>query len=125
MLTCSVISPFACRSLSQTVTLFGAVHPLYMYNQENSAGNDVVVTFEDDDGVSEGGSSIVHLKKEMNLFQYFWISLFIVSSLYSFCWDVWMDWGLGRPEHKLLGPRLMFPHGECRVKQDGGGGDYE
>mmetsp|Transcript_22017 Transcript_22017/g.45866 ORF Transcript_22017/g.45866 Transcript_22017/m.45866 type:complete len:920 (-) Transcript_22017:91-2850(-) len=97
-------------SLSQTVTLFGAVHPLYMYNQENSAGNDVVVTFEDDDGVSEGGSSIVHLKKEMNLFQYFWISLFIVSSLYSFCWDVWMDWGLGRPEHKLLGPRLMFPH---------------
>lgn len=37
------------------------------------------------------------------------MGLFIASSLYSFCWDVYMDWGLGRWEYGFLGPRLMFP----------------
>lgn len=37
------------------------------------------------------------------------MGLFITSSLYSFCWDVYMDWGLGRREYGFLGPRLMFP----------------
>ena len=41
--------------------------------------------------------------------QLFWMGLFVSSSLYSFCWDVYMDWGLGRREYDFLGPRLMFP----------------
>ena len=104
-------------SLSQTVTLFGTFHPLYMYNQQPGGDTHTVYTYSDDDddipspdGTSDTPVNIMHLKKEMNLFQYFWISLFVVSSLYSFFWDVWMDWGLGRPEHKFLGPRLMFPN---------------
>ena len=44
------------------------------------------------------------------LFQFFWLMLFLGSSLYSFVWDVYMDWGLGRPQYAFLGPRLMFPH---------------
>jgi len=97
-------------SLSQTVTLFGTFHPLYMYNQVKPGGG-VVMTFGDDDAGPDAAreEEIVHLNKEMNLFQYFWISLFVISSVYSFCWDVGMDWGLGRPEHKFLGPRLMYP----------------
>jgi hypothetical protein len=73
-------------ALSQTVTLFGAFHPLYMYmvHDNNRNGH--------------------------NLFQFFWILLFVGSSLYSFFWDVYMDWGLGRPDHAFLGPRLMYPN---------------
>jgi len=67
-------------ALSQTVTLFGAFHPLYKFYGDSNA-----------------------------LFQFFWTGLFIVSSLYSFFWDVYMDWGLGRPEFSFLGPRLMYP----------------
>jgi|UPI000581A97B hypothetical protein len=67
-------------ALSQTVTLFGAFHPLYMRNQ-----------------------------LEASVFQYFWTFTFVSSSLYSFFWDVYMDWGLGRRKHKFLGPRLMYP----------------
>jgi len=44
-----------------------------------------------------------------DVFQLFWMGLFIMSSLYSFFWDVYMDWGLGRPKYGFLGPRLMFP----------------
>ena len=48
-------------ALSQTVTLFGAFHPLYMRN-----------------------------KRESQIFQLFWTFAFIASSLYSFCWDLFM-----------------------------------
>ncbi|GAX28880.1 hypothetical protein FisN_20Lh184 [Fistulifera solaris] len=51
-------------ALTQTVTLFGAFHPLYMTNKHESA-----------------------------LFQLFWTCAFVSSSLYSFFWDVYMDWG--------------------------------
>jgi len=71
-------------AMSQTVTLFGAFHPLYMLHNRNQ------------DAV-------------FNYFQLFWIILFISSSLYSFWWDVVMDWGLGQREYQFLGPRLMFP----------------
>ena len=67
-------------ALSQTVTLFGAFHPLYMNNREES-----------------------------DIFQMFWSFVFVASSLYSFAWDVYMDWGLGLPKHWFLGPRLMYP----------------
>ncbi len=83
-------------SLSQTVTLFGTFHPLYMYNNAQRR-------FADDDDIHEE-------PLPRNLFQFFWVGLFIASSLYSFSWDVWMDWGLGRCSHKFLGPRLMFPN---------------
>ena len=48
-------------ALSQTVTLFGAFHPLYMRNQ-----------------------------RESQIFQSFWMFAFVASSLYSFCWDLFM-----------------------------------
>lgn len=72
-------------AMSQTVTLFGAFHPLYLM-------------------YSRGDSNAV------SLFQVFWMALFVASSLYSFTWDVIMDWGLGQPKYALLGPRLMYPH---------------
>eukprot|EP00568_Trieres_chinensis_P017772 CAMPEP_0183320518 /NCGR_PEP_ID=MMETSP0160_2-20130417/66522_1 /TAXON_ID=2839 ORGANISM="Odontella Sinensis, Strain Grunow 1884" /NCGR_SAMPLE_ID=MMETSP0160_2 /ASSEMBLY_ACC=CAM_ASM_000250 /LENGTH=291 /DNA_ID=CAMNT_0025487221 /DNA_START=101 /DNA_END=976 /DNA_ORIENTATION=+ len=79
-------------ALSQTVTLFGAFHPLYLLHVHK--GN------RPDQPSNENG---------INLFQTFWMGLFITSSLYSFLWDVYMDWGLGRPRFAFLGPRLMFP----------------
>jgi hypothetical protein len=69
-------------ALSQTVTLFGAFHPLYLDHNRH---------------------------QDTNWFQGFWMTAFIGSSLYSFWWDVNMDWGLGRPEYNFLGPRLMYP----------------
>ena len=72
-------------AMSQTVTLFGAFHPLYlMYSRDDS--------------------------NAISLFQVFWMALFVASSLYSFTWDVIMDWGLGQPKFAFLGPRLMYPH---------------
>lgn len=73
-------------ALSQCVTLFGAFHPLYLMHYRT--GRNIWGT---------------------DLFQVFWMGLFICSSLYSWCWDIYMDWGLGLPEYAMLGPRLMFP----------------
>jgi hypothetical protein len=70
-------------ALSQTVTLFGAFHPIYLEHKRRD----------------DGGH---------NLFQFFWMLIFISSSLYSFTWDVKMDWGLGRREYGFLGDSLMF-----------------
>jgi hypothetical protein len=72
-------------ALSQTVTLFGAFHPLYLEYSPEMRG------------------------EKSNLFQIFWMVLFVSSSLYSFAWDVFMDWGLGRREYGFLGPTLMYP----------------
>lgn len=69
-------------ALSQTVTLFGAFHPLYLDHNRH---------------------------QDTDWFQGFWMSAFIGSSLYSFWWDVNIDWGLGRREYNFLGPRLMYP----------------
>jgi xenotropic and polytropic retrovirus receptor 1 len=71
-------------ALSQTVTLFGAFHPLYLMHKNPESHT-------------------------VNLFQFFWTGVFVASSLYSFTWDVYMDWGLGIPKHQFLGPRLMYP----------------
>jgi len=76
-------------ALSQTVTLFGAFHPLYLYYQDKPSRK-------------ESGFGV-------DLFQVLWMGLFVSSSLYSYFWDVYMDWGLGRPKMKFLGPRLMYP----------------
>jgi EXS family len=71
-------------AMSQTVTLFGAFHPLYLLEHR-------------------------HLVGQFNLFQIFWLILFVSSSLYSFSWDVYMDWGLGRRKYGFLGQSLMYP----------------
>ena len=75
-------------AISQTVTLFGTFHPLYLMSARS---HDVGEEAED-----------VILKHRKNLFQIFWMCLFIASSLYSFCWDVYMDWGLGRKEVSII-----------------------
>lgn len=88
-------------AMSQTVTLFGAFHPLYlMHNMHDQQA----VSLSDD-----YGESIVLSSRHANLFQMFWMGLFISSSMYSYIWDVYMDWGLGRRQYGFLGPRLMFP----------------
>lgn len=66
-------------ALAQVVALFGLFHPFYSGDRGH---------FE--------------------AFQITWIALFTLSSLYTWVWDVRMDWGLGRPEHKFLGDRQMF-----------------
>eukprot|EP00816_Leptocylindrus_hargravesii_P012287 CAMPEP_0196806948 /NCGR_PEP_ID=MMETSP1362-20130617/6884_1 /TAXON_ID=163516 /ORGANISM="Leptocylindrus danicus, Strain CCMP1856" /LENGTH=831 /DNA_ID=CAMNT_0042180649 /DNA_START=208 /DNA_END=2699 /DNA_ORIENTATION=+ len=84
-------------AMSQTVTLFGAFHPLYLMRE-----NDKYVYDEDGELYEQSTAGF-------SLFQWFWLGLFLASSLYSYCWDIFMDWGLGKPEHGFLGPRLMFP----------------
>eukprot|EP00970_Alexandrium_tamarense_P012905 scaffold3146_cov186-Alexandrium_tamarense.AAC.6 len=97
-------------ALSQSVTLFGTFHPLYLMNR----GEEHTISLVDDDGQS--GNLVFGNTKRSNTFQFFWMGLFVSSSLYSYCWDVYMDWGLGRreaschyPRYGYLGPRLMFP----------------
>ena len=48
-------------------------------------------------------------KQESEIFQGFWTFLFVASSLYSFYWDIFMDWGLGDRKHGFLAKSLMFP----------------
>ena len=91
-------------AMSQTVTLFGAFHPLYLLYSNNR--NDI--HFQDDDNTSNSSSPLFD-SSGTDLFQIFWMGVFIASSLYSFFWDVYMDWGLGRAKFSFLGPRLMFP----------------
>jgi hypothetical protein len=84
-------------ALSQCVTLFGAFHPLYLNYVEKTAQatqDDTIIE------IAETGSG---------LFSHFWMVIFMTSSLYSYFWDVRMDWGLGRLDNRLLGTRLMFP----------------
>jgi hypothetical protein len=71
-------------ALSQTVTLFGAFHPLYLEYKKRE-------------------------QSAFNVFQLFWLIIFVTSSLYSFAWDVYMDWGLGGRKYGFLGGSLMYP----------------
>ena len=72
-------------ALSQMVTLLGTFHPLYL--EFSGLDKDHVIPF----------------------YQITWTVLFVSSSLYSFTWDVYMDWGLGRKKYGFLGPKLMYP----------------
>jgi len=71
-------------AMSQTVTLFGAFHPIYLLHTNDN-------------------------NKSAQIFQFFWTLMFVMSSLYSYIWDVYMDWGLGSLKFNFLGPRLMYP----------------
>jgi len=84
-------------ALSQTVTLFGAFHPLYMMHVQQEAD----ITHDD--------TLVEMVDAGRSPFDFFWMGLFISSSLYSYFWDVYMDWGLGRVKEGFLGTRLMYP----------------
>jgi hypothetical protein len=73
-------------AMSQTVTLFGAFHPLYLMH----AKQDMLIPVS-----GKGKDIVVQVAQGHNLFQVFWMGLFVTSSLYSFTWDIYMDWGLG------------------------------
>jgi hypothetical protein len=73
-------------ALSQMVTLAGTFHPLYLEF-----------------------TGPTRINNRIPFYQIFWTILFISSSLYSFAWDVYMDWGLGRKEYGFLCPQLMYP----------------
>jgi len=93
-------------AISLSVSLFGAFHPLYLMH---SRGDESTISLGGDDDDTQEETTIVIGRYRSNFFQFFWMGLFIASSLYSFFWDVYMDWGLGRREYGFLGPRLMFP----------------
>lgn len=73
-------------AMAQLVTLTGAFHPLYLEVQLRRGNNN-----------------------HESHYQFYWTFLFFASSSFSFTWDVYMDWGLGRREYGYLGPRLMYP----------------
>lgn len=96
-------------SLSMLVTCFGTVYPLYLMQARKSMvlqNVNVAVPGGDDDSTSTEEVST----PGVDLFQFFWMALFVGSSLYSFWWDLYVDWGLGQIQYHFLGPRLMFPH---------------
>ncbi|KAF4029770.1 EXS family [Phytophthora infestans] len=71
-------------ALTQVVVLFGLFHPLHSDNSEEEHSSQV------------------------RMFVIAWLMLFTASSLYTWIWDVTMDWGLGRPQFKFLGDSQMF-----------------
>jgi hypothetical protein len=77
-------------AMSQSVTLFGAFHPLYLMYFGDGV-NDISLVDDDDNPDGRGQSNF--FVRHVFSFQLFWMGLFIASSLYSFCWDVYMDWG--------------------------------
>lgn len=54
----------------------------------------------------------------MSRYQLLWLCLYVFSALYSFCWDVLVDWGLGEPDS--LPPALRSLLGG-RARADAGG----
>lgn len=69
-------------AFSQTVTLFGAFHPLYLMKDHGSS------VYTENRLLSISNPYV----KRIDPFQIFWFSMFIISSLYSYFWDVYMDW---------------------------------
>jgi len=46
----------------------------------------------------------------MDFYFLFWIFSALVSTCYTYVWDVRMDWGLMDPNHGFLRARLLFKH---------------
>ncbi len=72
-------------ALAQTVTLFGAFHHVYYHVGDNG-----------------------HMHRGLT-YDIFWVVVTVVSTCYSYVWDVTMDWGLGRPSKYMLNDRRMLP----------------
>ena len=49
------------------------------------------------------------LRTDMAMHSQVWIVFLVISSLYSFWWDIYMDWGLGSREHHFLRQNITFP----------------
>jgi hypothetical protein len=75
-------------SLSILVTLFGTFHPLYLEHLAKLNGKSIGLH---------------------SFYQIFWTLFFVASSLYSFIWDAFMDWGLGQAKYGFLNKYLMYP----------------
>ena len=65
-------------ALAQIVSLFGVFHPIYSTSTT------------------------------IDTFQTWWILVFSLRSLYTWVWDVKMDWGLGDPKYGFLAKRFMY-----------------
>ena len=74
-------------ALVQTVTLFGAFHRVYYHGSFQNGGGG---------GVHRGLT-----------YDVLWVIVTVVSTCYSYVWDVTMDWGLGRPSKRFLNDRRM------------------
>lgn len=46
----------------------------------------------------------------MDFYFLFWIFSALVSTCYTYVWDVRMDWGLMDPNHGFLRAKLLFKH---------------
>lgn len=68
----------------QTVTLFGAFHHVYYHRDPHAAPHRGIA------------------------YDLLWILVTIVSTCYSYVWDVTMDWGLGIPSKRFLNDRRMY-----------------
>jgi len=73
-------------ALSQAVSLFGALYPLYNLTLQRGHGD------------------------RIDAYLSFWLCVFILSAVYSFFWDVFVDWNFGRPQYAFLSDpgKLMF-----------------
>jgi hypothetical protein len=52
-----------------------------------------------------------HPKEDSNVFFYLWISASVFSSLYSYVWDIKMDWGLfdrNAGENRFLREEIVY-----------------
>jgi hypothetical protein len=49
------------------------------------------------------------LHHDSPLFNAAWIVMYVVATLYSYSWDISMDWGLGDRSEGFLRRRLMYP----------------
>lgn len=79
-------------------------HP-HLTNAGKYATSFFVVTF--------GALNTWHRGKTENVesegpFFYLWIASYMVSYLYTFAWDIFMDWGLGERSHKFLREELVY-----------------
>jgi hypothetical protein len=53
-----------------------------------------------------------YLSNEYQILSSLYVPLYVFSTLYSYTWDITMDWGLLRgtkPGHRLLRDRLKYP----------------
>src|SRR5690349_2210130 len=46
-----------------------------------------------------------------------WLGCIIISTAYTYSWDVRRDWGLGSKKNKLLRNKLMFPFHWVRLQR--------